>query len=315
MREIKDLTLILLIFSIPFFSVDCHREEFKGTKCRDAEPAWSPDGRTIAYYHDPTDVRGPDMPGIEKSSSLSGMAMNDSLEQKGIWLLDLDTGERKFLTDGRSPAWSPDGEEIVFVREGDIYKIRLSDGNITQLTTWGSCFFPDWSPDGKRIAYDCTIGTVDSNGIWIVEIDTKTKAHLGLGRDPNWSPDGNKIAYEGAGIPAEYAIWVANADGTEANQLTHETAPGSGSQNPDWSPDGKKIVFDSERDGLNIWVMDTDGKNQKQLTNDGCSYQPSWSPDSKKIVYVYWSDKDKAACLWIMNADGTGKEQITFPDN
>ncbi|MBN1423867.1 PD40 domain-containing protein, partial [Candidatus Fermentibacteria bacterium] len=95
----------------------------------DHQPAWSPDGRTIAYRH-----------GWNR-----------------ILLLDMETMERRVLTYGCAPAWSPDGGSIVYVgAEGmqNIYVIELETGAVRKLTNWGKCCDPSWSPDGSRIAFD-----------------------------------------------------------------------------------------------------------------------------------------------------------------
>jgi Tol biopolymer transport system component len=108
---------------------------------------------------------------------------------------------------------------------------------------------------------------------------------------PQWSPDGSKIAFQGGG-----QIWVVNADGTNAVQLTS----GSGYSNraPAWSPDGTKIAF--HRLDLNpayypnytthIWVMDADGGNLTEITTGTAAtypfdYEPTWSPDGTKIAF------------------------------
>src|SRR6266536_2435543 len=74
------------------------------------------------------------------------------------------------------------------------------------------------------------------------------------------------------------------------------------------------IVFQSDRGGqLDLWTMRPDGSNQVRLTNDKVDDEfPTWSPDGKKIAWTRGGGVDPEGELWIMNADGTGKRQITF---
>jgi hypothetical protein len=113
------------------------------------------------------------------------------------------------------------------------------------------------------------------------------------------SPGGNgKLAYFFA-----REIWVANADGSNATQLT--SSPGL-DRSPSWSPDGTKIAFASERNGLSeIFVMNADGSDQRQLTfNAARDRTTAWTADGKQIVY----DKEFSE-IYLVNADGSGGER------
>ena len=80
---------------------------------------------------------------------------------------------------------------------------------------------------------------------------------------------------------------------------------------PSISKDGKKVVFQSNRTGtMEIYTMDTDGKNIIQLTfNSETANTPHWSPDGSQIVYC--SEKYEDSDIWIMNADGTNQKKLT----
>ncbi|RKU11314.1 hypothetical protein C6502_08035 [Candidatus Poribacteria bacterium] len=92
---------------------------------------------------------------------------------------------------------------------------------------------------------------------------------------------------------------------------------------PSWSPDGKQIVFVSNRDGhflgnipaYEIYVMDADGKNQLNLTNNlGDDRSPSWSPDGKRITFVSERvDRDERPHrdIYVMDANGKNQQRLT----
>lgn len=98
-------------------------------------------------------------------------------------------------------------------------------------------------------------------------------------------------------------IFLMKEDGTRLANITGDKAT---NQDPDLSSDGKRIVFASSASGsMQIWVMDVNGKDRKQLTTDKTvmNWGPSWSPDGKRIVFV--SVRDGNSQLYIMNADGS----------
>jgi Tol biopolymer transport system component len=181
------------------------------------------------------------------------------------------------------------------------------DGSNVRLVSTGmgkttcSYFFPD----GKRILYSST--------------------HLGAKECPP-APD-YALGYVWAIYPS-YDIFTARPDGSYLKQLTK--TPGYDAE-ATISTDGKKIVFTSMRDGdLDLYSMDADGKNVRRLTNElGYDGGAFFSADGKQIVYRSYHPetpdeikryKEKLAEnlivptvfeIWVMNADGTNKRQVT----
>jgi Tol biopolymer transport system component len=269
----------------------------------DGEPSWSPDGSTIAYTH--TD---------------SG--------KYAIWLLNLATRVKSFLVGGSSPAWSPDGRWLAFVVPagmGDIFIIQPNGDSLTRVTFWGYSRFPRWLPDG-RLSFNAS---VDSGfGIWVMNKDGTGKKLIPLlSGDFDWSPDGTILVFwrDFSSPPPTEGIYVADSSGNNQRLLS---APESSDANrePRWSPDGSKVAFSSQlldtlspmNGQMQITLVDSTGSGLQKITPEGGQY-PSWSPDGSKIVYCRLNtgiDPKKDARngrLWMMNKDGTGQEQLTFP--
>jgi len=260
-------------------------------------PAWSPDGNTIAYVYN----------GIIEVHPWGGATVDPSLG--GIWFMNPDgTNKRMFLHGGAWPDWSPDGQKLVIGGSAQIYTIKTNGDSLTQLTFSGRNFFPDWAPDGKRIAYS-TSAPVDSSGIWIINVSHEYSKHLGLGYMPDWSPDGSRLVYIGLGNN----LYVADTNGNNRIQLTF--LKDCDNRHPVFSPDGKKIAFSSASpySGVQIYVMNSDGSDLKKLTTEGGT-SPCWSPDGTKIPFVRrnWEYSSKQGQIWIMDADGNNKTQLTF---
>jgi TolB protein len=139
---------------------------------------------------------------------------------------------------------------------------------------------------------------------------------------PNWSSDGKQIVFDGALKENNNLadIFVINSDGTNLINLTN-SARADG--NPVWSSDGKSILFSSDRtyqpgnvggvsqpDSYEIYVMDADGKNVKQLTfNNQDDLFPKWSPDGQWIAF------QENANIYLMDKDGNHVRQLTRVNN
>jgi Tol biopolymer transport system component len=104
---------------------------------------------------------------------------------------------------------------------------------------------------------------------------------------------------------ADSELWKINVDGTECQRFAE--TPGYRCGSPDWSPDGQWIAYDTWRIGgghaeSQIAVMRADGTEARML---GPGAMPSWSPDGTQIVF-----HTPSSAVWVVNADGTGREKI-----
>ncbi|MDE2743227.1 MAG: DPP IV N-terminal domain-containing protein [Gemmatimonadota bacterium] len=201
-----------------------------------------------------------------------------------------------------NPAWSPDGQRIVFTstrgRNSGIYVMSADGSNPTRLTQnagedW-SDWSPAWSPDGQRIAF---VSTRDGNSeIYVMSADGSNPTNLtqdvGDDYNPAWSPDGQRIAFMST-RDGNSEIYVMSADGSNPTNLTQDVGD---DYNPAWSPDGQRIAFMSTRDGNSeIYVMSADGSNPTNLTQDvGDDYNPAWSPDGQRIAFMSNRDENSS---------------------
>ena len=193
---------------------------------------------------------------------------------------------------------------------------------------------PAWSPDGTKVAF---ISNRDStSSIYTVNADG-TNLHLVTDKLSNsfsaaWSPDGKKIAFVVSRFPfglekATSDIYVINSD---ASGLTKLISDSGEDRDVTWSPDGKQIAFASNRDPdgrWRIWVMNSDGSNQRKLTDihdtsNPIFYSdmtPSWSPDGTKILFTGSRDFNgtrncyavNCSEIFVMDADGRNDHAIT----
>jgi TolB protein len=172
---------------------------------------------------------------------------------------------------------------------------------------------PEWAPDGQRIAFSSGLLGAATGSLFVMNADGSHRLQITSGsmvdRHPAWSPDGTRIVFQRGTTGSGGDVYVINADGTGGPvRLTSGDAV---DQQPTWSPDGRSIAYASDRaGGGDIWVMDADGSNARQLTNDRADdWWPTWSPDGSRLAFV--SDRDVRTAVYVMNADGSNQHRLT----
>ena len=236
------------------------------------EPAWSPDGKRIAFVSDRDGPRFAYQVYVMKANG---------------------TGQTRITNEpvaARSPAWSPDGTRIAFSSERDgnedIYLMNPDGSNLVNIdNNVGQDRNPTWSPDGTRIAFDR-----NSSNVWVMNVDGSGQTQLTqsfgftASIEPAWSPKGDKIAFSSSQQRPDDQVrelYVMNPDGTNAVRLaTNTTGRLPGDFLPAWSPDGSRIAFTSTRNGRQeIYSINADGAGLTNLTNTAGrdEQDPAWT--------------------------------------
>jgi serine/threonine protein kinase/dipeptidyl aminopeptidase/acylaminoacyl peptidase len=239
------------------------------------DPAWSPDGKIIAYPASNTDGNGDFMTLLE-------VRVADGSEK--------ELSSRRWYRVGRM-AWLRDGSGIVFTAIEDvagpsqIWYLSYPGGEVHRITHDLNEYL-DLSLTADSSALVTVQYELVSN-IWAAPNENTSRANQitssrfdGLG-SISWTPDG-KIVYDSAAL-GHLDLWVIEANGTGEKQLTADAGNNS---SPSVSPDGRYVVFVSDRTGTNhVWRIDADGSNPTQLTNGGGESSPQCSPNGRWVDF------------------------------
>ena len=275
----------------------------------DAYPALSSDGRRLAYSSCEKEVTPP----------------------CDVFVVDLGSdfqpqGSARQLTRLRLPihgiAWAPDERSIVFALSpmsiygsgmgAQLWRVTVDGEPVAgriDVAPWGS-----FAPTVDRVDHRLVFAQ-DHSDFDIVRFEganAATPVVTSSLRDyaPSFSPDGSRIAFESSRSGLAQEIWVSNADGSNAVQITR---PPHAKGNPSWSPDGQRIVYSDnggEDAAGDLFTMNADGTDRRQLTQDSyLDAVPTWSHDGHWVYYR--RDGPEGTQIFRVSVDNGAQEQLT----
>jgi TolB protein len=247
------------------------------------------------------------------------------------------SGLRQLTSEGQNglAAWSRDGKQLAFMAiraNGAFIGVMNADGSNQRLFAAGGQA-PDWSPDGRLIAFsrDGQVWTMNADGTGEKRITSSATFKV----RPSWSPDGTQMVFIlirnlSNPMDPQPQIGIMSSNGTSERILTAadrtnvcteidgstrvlETAHDANA--PSWSPIDDRIALWSGIENMygQVWSIRADGTASTQLTHEtrhSNNDDPSWSPDGTKILFS--TGRSGRNELWVMDADGSNEMRL-FP--
>lgn len=176
-------------------------------------------------------------------------------------------------------------------REGAmrLYVLDLSTGTVRRTGSPGEWYDeePDWSPDGRRIAFSSTRGARDNVDIFVMDADEshviRLTDHASPEQDPSWAPDGRSIFFTGErdGAGRIYRVWL--------DDKRVESLPSGAARAimPAAAPDGRYVAYAAQTAmDFQIHLLDLTNGTYRRITRGGGACRPGWSPDGTEIAFV-----------------------------
>ena len=266
----------------------------------DSNPAFSPDGKTLAWRR----------AGNRRTLLTKELGEADVLEVAEIGL-------------GGDVVWSSDGGRLLFTTGENIHGGATS--RLLQIPAGGGspepvpgvsagANDPAVSRLGNRLAY---ARVYEDSNIWRVDLDPgvgerqrrKLAPSTRAETVPRVSPSGEQVVFVSNRAGEHRQIWVCNSDGANLRQITSFADRPAGS--PRWSPNGRMIAFDSLVEGnWQTFVVNADGGQARQITSGNYSNsRPAWSSDSQSLYF--YSPRDGRLAIWKVPVEGGEAVRLT----
>ena len=311
------------------------------TRLLGAGLSWSPDGKRLALSVKPTlaepwrlmllDVEtqatnwltippavtaGDSLPAFSADGASLAFVRRTGFES-ALHVVDIATGDIRRLDSGkhdvRNMTWADEGRSLIFTssRGGGrdtLWRLPLAGGEAEPVAGIGEgASFPSAAASSGRLVYLQQV--LDSN-LYRVELSGNTAEaprlvapSMRADTSPDISPDGSRLVFA-SNRSGSYEIWLADAEGEHANQLTHLKAL---ARYPRWSPDGRRIAFVVRS---NICVVDALTGEIRRITSGATQDRwPTWSADGRSIYFA--SARSGVWQLWKIAAEGGDAVQVT----
>jgi Tol biopolymer transport system component/DNA-binding winged helix-turn-helix (wHTH) protein len=279
--------------------------------------SWSPDGKSIAYSD--TENGGPDnrsfllnvetlesreLPHDPSCRHDGNLTFSHSGQELAMICVHNTTSYEYLVTDlqGKSkrslitlhafltaPLWTGEDKSLIFAEataKGDEFdEVRVRDGEVHRLSVIAGNW-PAISRDGRKLAFSVSDNHVN---IWRKDLQhpeappVQVYISTRLQNNGQYSPDGNHVAF-GSARSGTWSVWLADTDGSNLVQISHEGLAGY----PRWSPDSQKIAFEMKEPSGHFAVYTVDLSDRvphKLKTNVREANRPFWSHDGKWIYF------------------------------